>query len=68
MVWPYVIIFSSWTVLVIGPRLLLQSSLLRQQIKAQLLTVATQGVVAVAYPLFSAVFNRLSDAPDQVFH
>ncbi|EGZ18021.1 hypothetical protein PHYSODRAFT_504192, partial [Phytophthora sojae] len=65
MVWPYVIIFSSWTVLVIGPRLLLQSSLLRQQIKAQLLTVATQGVVAVAYPLFSAVFNRLSDAPDQ---
>lgn len=63
MVWPYVIIFSSWTVL----RVLLQSSLLRQQIKAQLLIVATQGVVAMAYPLFSAVFNRLTGFEQSVF-
>ncbi|GMF41244.1 unnamed protein product [Phytophthora fragariaefolia] len=45
MVWPYVLIFSSWTIIVIGPKLLVKSSLLRQQIKSQLLIVATEGIV-----------------------
>ncbi|KAF1789166.1 hypothetical protein GQ600_12490 [Phytophthora cactorum] len=60
LVGPYVTIFSFFTVFEIGPRLLAQSSILRQQIKSQLMIVSTQGVVAVAYPLFSAVFNQLT--------
>ncbi|KAG3201721.1 hypothetical protein PC128_g3713 [Phytophthora cactorum] len=51
----------------IGPRLLAQSSILRQQIKSQLMIVSTQGVVAVAYPLFSAVFNQLTGIEQTAF-
>ncbi|POM64114.1 Hypothetical protein PHPALM_20400 [Phytophthora palmivora] len=67
MVGPYVSIFSFFTVLEIGPRILAQSLILRQQIKSQLQIVATQGVVAVAYPLFSAVFNRLTGVEQTAF-
>eukprot|EP00644_Phytophthora_capsici_P018062 jgi/Phyca11/114005/e_gw1.25.379.1 len=63
---PYVLLFCASMLLGIGPRALTSSSLLRQQIKAQLFIIANQGVVAVCYPIFSAVFNRLS-ATQQAF-
>ncbi|KAG7388011.1 hypothetical protein PHYPSEUDO_013263 [Phytophthora pseudosyringae] len=63
----YVLIFSACTILVIDPRVLGASSSLRQQIKSQLFIIANQGVVAVCYPIFSAVFNRLSAAEQAVF-
>eukprot|EP00644_Phytophthora_capsici_P018054 jgi/Phyca11/114182/e_gw1.25.399.1 len=46
-------------IFVIGPRVLISSPGLRQQIKAELLIMANQSGVAVLYPVFSAVFNRL---------
>lgn len=54
---PFVVFFSISTVLVIGPRVLIQSPMLRQQFKSQFIIIANQGVVAVCYPIFSAVFN-----------
>ncbi|KAF4041823.1 hypothetical protein GN244_ATG05859 [Phytophthora infestans] len=56
----YVIILFVWMILGIGPRVLASSTVLRQQIKAQLFIIANQGVVVVCYPVFSAVFERLS--------
>ncbi|EGZ22222.1 hypothetical protein PHYSODRAFT_458707, partial [Phytophthora sojae] len=43
----YVLLFSICMIFVIGPRVLASSLLLRQQIKAQLLILANQGIVAV---------------------
>lgn len=63
----YVLVFSVCMVLVIGPRVLSRSSLLRQQIKSQLFIIANQGIVAVCYPIFSAVFNRLSATEQAAF-
>ncbi|ETI43385.1 hypothetical protein L914_11153 [Phytophthora nicotianae] len=56
----YVLIFCTWMILGIGPRVLANSTVLRQQIKAQLFIIANQGIVVVCYPVFSAVFDRLS--------
>ncbi|POM70481.1 Hypothetical protein PHPALM_13068 [Phytophthora palmivora] len=64
---PYVLLFSICMILGIGPRVLATSSLLRQQIKAQLFIIVNQGVVAVCYPVFSAVFNRLSATHQAAF-
>ncbi|KAJ8578679.1 hypothetical protein ON010_g526 [Phytophthora cinnamomi] len=62
----YVLLLSICMVIVIGPRFLAGSLLLRQQIKAQLFILANQGIVAVCYPIFSAIFNRLP-AREQAF-
>ncbi|EEY54920.1 uncharacterized protein PITG_08490 [Phytophthora infestans T30-4] len=43
----YVIILFVWMILGIGPRVLASSTVLRQQIKAQLFIIANQGVVVV---------------------
>ncbi|KAG7382160.1 Haloacid dehalogenase-like hydrolase domain-containing protein 3 [Phytophthora pseudosyringae] len=67
MVGPYVVLFTVFTVFVISPRVLRHSPVLRQQITAQLKIIATQGLVAVAYPVFSAIFNRLSGAQQAAF-
>ncbi|KAG3070850.1 hypothetical protein PC122_g15940 [Phytophthora cactorum] len=63
----YVLIFFVWMILGIGPRIIARSSMLRQQIKAQLFIIANQGVVVVCYPVFSAVFDRLSATQQGVF-
>ncbi|KAG1713418.1 hypothetical protein DVH05_001205 [Phytophthora capsici] len=55
----YVLFFMVGLIFVIGPRVLISSPGLRQQIKAELLIMANQSGVAVLYPVFSAVFNRL---------
>ncbi|KAK1941513.1 hypothetical protein P3T76_007379 [Phytophthora citrophthora] len=57
---PYVLYFSISTVLVVGRQTLIQSPTLRQQFKSQFIIVASQGLVGMCYPAFSAVFNRLS--------
>ncbi|EGZ18018.1 hypothetical protein PHYSODRAFT_498500, partial [Phytophthora sojae] len=64
---PVVSFFCLWTVLVVGPRTLYTTPLLRQQIKSQLIIVATQGLVGVLYPVFSTVFNRLSGVRQAAF-
>ncbi|KAF1785999.1 hypothetical protein GQ600_3028 [Phytophthora cactorum] len=46
--------------LVIGPRVLASSPMLREQIKSELFIMANHSGVAVSYPIFSAVFNHLS--------
>lgn len=67
VVGPFVIFFSLFTVLVVGPRKLTQSPTLCRQFKDQLVIIASQGVVAVCYPIFSAIFNQLGDSADD-FH
>lgn len=63
----YVILFATSMILVIGPRVLRNSPALQQQIKTQLLIIPNQGIVAVFYPVFSAVFNRLSGVQQTAF-
>ncbi|KAE9303756.1 hypothetical protein PF008_g22140 [Phytophthora fragariae] len=64
---PVVSFFCLWTVLVVGPRTLYTTPLLRHQIKSQLIIVATQGLVGVLYPIFSTVFIRLSGVRQAAF-
>eukprot|EP00644_Phytophthora_capsici_P018082 jgi/Phyca11/113887/e_gw1.25.324.1 len=64
---PYVMYFSISTALVVGRQKLIQSPRLRQQFKAQFIIVASQGVVGMCYPAFSAVFNRLSGTQQTLF-
>ncbi|OWZ17799.1 hypothetical protein PHMEG_0008208 [Phytophthora megakarya] len=64
---PFVFFFSVFTVLVIGPRMLIQSATLRKQFKSQFIIILNQGVVAVCYPIFSAVFNQLSGIQQTIF-
>ncbi|KAG6970575.1 hypothetical protein JG688_00004788, partial [Phytophthora aleatoria] len=56
----YVLFFVMYMFLVIGPRVLASSPMLREQIKSELFIMANQSGVAVSYPIFSAVFNHLS--------
>lgn len=67
VVGPFVIFFSLFTVLVVGPRKLTQSPTLCRQFKDQLVIIASQGVVAVCYPIFSAIFNQLSGIQQTIF-
>ncbi|GMF31654.1 unnamed protein product [Phytophthora lilii] len=67
MVGPYVVIFGASAVMVIGPTVVAHSPILRKQMMSQLTIIATQGLVAVAYPLFSAIFNRLSGTLQAAF-
>ncbi|ETL36883.1 hypothetical protein L916_11211, partial [Phytophthora nicotianae] len=57
---PYVLFLSTFTILVIGPRVLQRSPVLREQINSQLLIIVSQGVVVGCFTIFSAVFNLLS--------
>jgi hypothetical protein len=66
MVGPYLLIVLGFTLLVIGQRSLTGSPVLRQHIKSQATIIFAQGSVAMAYPLFTAVFYRLS-GPEQAF-
>eukprot|EP00644_Phytophthora_capsici_P018055 jgi/Phyca11/113911/e_gw1.25.180.1 len=63
----YVVLFMTCMVVTIGPRVLRHSPTLQQQIQSQLFIIANQGIVAVFYPLFSAVFNRLSGIHQTAF-
>ncbi|POM63579.1 Hypothetical protein PHPALM_20999 [Phytophthora palmivora] len=64
---PFVSFYMILLVLSIGPRVLARSPVLRQQLFSQLLGVAAQAVLAIAYPLFSAVFNQLSGNQQTAF-
>ncbi|KAG7388016.1 Sister chromatid cohesion protein 2 [Phytophthora pseudosyringae] len=64
---PFVLFFSIFTVLVVGPRALTQSPMLRMQFRSQFIIILNQGVVAICYPFFSAVFNRLSGIQQTAF-
>ncbi|KAG3008090.1 hypothetical protein PC128_g5729 [Phytophthora cactorum] len=64
---PFVIFFSIFTVLVVGPRVLIRSPMLRKQFRSQFIIIVNQGVVAICYPIFSAVFNRLSGIQQTAF-
>ncbi|KAK1930249.1 hypothetical protein P3T76_014209 [Phytophthora citrophthora] len=64
---PFVGFYMILFVLSIGPKVLARSPVLRRQLISQLLVVAAQAVLAIAYPLFSAVFNQLSGDQQTVF-
>ncbi|KAG6949239.1 hypothetical protein JG688_00014712 [Phytophthora aleatoria] len=64
---PFVIFFSIFTVLVVGPRVLIRFPMLRKQFRSQFIIIVNQGVVAICYPIFSAVFNRLSGIQQTAF-
>ncbi|GMF18063.1 unnamed protein product [Phytophthora lilii] len=67
MVGPYLLIILSFVVLVIGPRHLSESPVLRRQLKSHATIMITQGTVAMAYPFFTAVFYRLTGPQQTVF-
>ncbi|EGZ17997.1 hypothetical protein PHYSODRAFT_500638 [Phytophthora sojae] len=67
LVAPFVSLFWFFTGLTIGRRTLSKSSVLRQNIKTHLLINCTQGFVAVACPVFSAVFTHLSGTKQAAF-
>ncbi|GMF29500.1 unnamed protein product [Phytophthora fragariaefolia] len=62
MVGPYLVFLLSFTLIVVGRRSLAKSTILRDQIKSQAIIALAQGLVAMAYPFFTAVFYRLSGA------
>ncbi|POM57786.1 Hypothetical protein PHPALM_37654 [Phytophthora palmivora] len=64
---PFVSFYMILLVLSIDPRVLARSPVLRQQLFSQLLGIAAQAVLAIAYPLFSAVFNQLSGNQQTAF-
>ncbi|OWZ21590.1 hypothetical protein PHMEG_0003829 [Phytophthora megakarya] len=64
---PFVSFYMILLVMNIGPRVLARSPVLRQQLFLQLLGIAAQAVLAIAYPLFSAVFNQLSGDQQTAF-
>lgn len=64
---PYVAFFSFFTVLVIGPRKVLSSLALREELKSEFFIISSQGVVAGCFAIFSAVFNRLSGIQQTAF-
>ncbi|KAL3656748.1 hypothetical protein V7S43_018307 [Phytophthora oleae] len=67
MVGPYISIFAVFTVFTIGFPVLANSPELRTQLLSQGMIIATQGLVAVAYPIFSAVFIRLTGIQQTIF-
>ncbi|GMF41239.1 unnamed protein product [Phytophthora fragariaefolia] len=64
---PSVIIYMILFVLSIGPKVLAQSPVMCHQLFSQLLVVAAQAVLAIAYPLYSAVSNQLTDIQQSAF-
>ncbi|KAE9284242.1 hypothetical protein PR003_g26901 [Phytophthora rubi] len=67
LVGPFLTTFWVFTGLVVGPRLIASSPVLRGQLKSQVLIIFTQGIVSMAYPLFTAVFYRLSGIQQTAF-
>ncbi|EGZ26487.1 hypothetical protein PHYSODRAFT_484553 [Phytophthora sojae] len=67
LVGPFVILFWVFAIAVIGPHLIIESVVIRQQIKALLLVITAQGIVAVSYPVFTAIFYRLSEVEQTFF-
>ncbi|GMF28324.1 unnamed protein product [Phytophthora fragariaefolia] len=67
MVGPYVFLGWVFTILVIGYRQLVESLVLRQQLKAQVIILTTKGAVAMAYPIFTTIFYHLSGYQQAVF-
>ncbi|GMF29506.1 unnamed protein product [Phytophthora fragariaefolia] len=67
LVGSYVTIFWAFTLSVIGPRIMLKSPVLLRQVKSLLLIVNAQGLVAIAYPFFTAIFYRLSGVEQAAF-
>ncbi|KAG1695873.1 hypothetical protein DVH05_019227 [Phytophthora capsici] len=63
---PFVFFYMVFFLLSIGPKKL-QSQALRHQIFSRMTVIAAQGVLAIAYPSFSAVFNQLSGPHQSVF-
>lgn len=59
----YMILF----LLSVGPRVLASSPMLHRQIFTQMLVIAAQGTLAIAYPTFGAIFNQLSIIGQTVF-
>ncbi|GMF20944.1 unnamed protein product [Phytophthora fragariaefolia] len=64
---PYIAIMSLFVVLGIGPRKIAKSPVLAKQLKAHAWIAFAQGIVAMAYPLFTAVFYRLSGIEQTAF-
>lgn len=58
-------IYWSITVLVIGPRVIANSKILRHQMKTQFMIVSAHGLVTSTYPIVTAIFHRLS-GPQQI--
>ncbi|KAL3656749.1 hypothetical protein V7S43_018308 [Phytophthora oleae] len=63
---PFVFFYMVFFLLSIGPKKL-KSQALRHQLFSQMTVIAAQGVLAIAYPTFSAVFNQLSGPQQSVF-
>ncbi|GMF41235.1 unnamed protein product [Phytophthora fragariaefolia] len=56
---PFIGIYVVLLTLSIGPGVLANSPNLRQQLSSQLLVIAAQGILGIAYPTFAAIFNLL---------
>ncbi|KAG7397202.1 hypothetical protein PHYBOEH_001141 [Phytophthora boehmeriae] len=63
---PFVTVLAILVILAIGPRVIAKSPELRQQILSQLLILVTQGSLAIIYPIFNAIFERLSGIPQTI--
>ncbi|KAE8877148.1 hypothetical protein PF005_g15031 [Phytophthora fragariae] len=64
---PFVVFYMVFFILSIGPRVLARSPVLRRQIFSQMLVIAAQGMLAIAYPTFGAIFNQLSGHEQTAF-
>ncbi|EGZ18008.1 hypothetical protein PHYSODRAFT_375504, partial [Phytophthora sojae] len=67
MVGPFVCFFMASVCVVVGPKMLSNSPMLHRQIFTQMLVIAAQGTLAIAYPTFGAIFNQLSIIGQTVF-
>ncbi|KAG6950694.1 hypothetical protein JG688_00014046 [Phytophthora aleatoria] len=64
---PFVFFYIVFFLLSIGPRVLRKSPALRHKLFSQMTVIAAQGVLAIAYPTFSAIFNQLSATQQLIF-
>ncbi|KAE8987256.1 hypothetical protein PR003_g23814 [Phytophthora rubi] len=64
---PFVFFYMVFFLLSIGPRVLVNSPALRRQIFSQMLVIAAQGLLAIAYPTFGAIFKQLSGHEQTAF-
>ncbi|KAG3155026.1 hypothetical protein PC128_g22176 [Phytophthora cactorum] len=64
---PFVFFYMVFFLLSIGPRVLRKSPALRHKLFSQMTVIAAQGVLAIAYPTFSAIFNQLSATQQSIF-
>ncbi|KAE8877149.1 hypothetical protein PF005_g15030 [Phytophthora fragariae] len=64
---PFIAIYMILLTLSIGPRVLATSPALRRQLSSQLLVIAAEGILGIAYPTFGAIFNQLSSVGQTAF-